>query len=168
MSFVIPLIVVSFGIIGLIKKVSVFEVFTQGVTKGLKIILVIAPTMIGLITAVTMLRSSGAVDLLVNLISPVAEKFGFPAEIIPVAVLRPVSGSGSTALLLDIFENYGPDSEIGRIISVMAGSTETTFYAVTMYYQSVGIKKIRHTLIAGLAADFTAFVFSVLTVRLFF
>lgn len=166
MSFIIPVIVVTFAVIGIVRKVPVFEVFCEGALKGLKTILSIAPTLMGLITAVTMLRESGAIDAMTDFISPFAEKLGFPAEIVPVAILRPVSGGGSTALLIDIFERLGPDSFAGKIVSVMAGSTETTFYAITVYYGSVGVKKIRHTLIAGLAADLTAVIFSVLTVRL--
>lgn len=167
MNYIVPAIVITFTAFGLIRKVPVFEVFCEGALKGLKTVLTIAPTLMGLITAVTMLRESGAIDALTNLISPFAEKLGFPAEIVPVAILRPVSGGGSTALLIDIFERLGPDSFAGKIVSVMAGSTETTFYAITLYYGSVGIKKIRHTLVAGLAADLTAVIFSVLTVRLF-
>lgn len=167
MNFIVPLIVIGFSVVGIIRKVPIFEVFCEGALKGLKTILTITPTLIGLITAVTMLRESGAIETFVKLISPFAEKAGFPAEIVPVAVLRPISGGGSTALLIDIFKRLGPDSITGKIVSVMAGSTETTFYAITVYFGSVGIKKIRHTLIAGLAADFTAVIFSVLTVRLF-
>ncbi|MBQ7385416.1 MAG: spore maturation protein [Ruminococcus sp.] len=167
MNFIVPLIVVTFVAVGLIKKVPVFEVFCQGAFKGLKTVVSITPTLLGLITAVTMLRESTALDSLTSFISPFAQRLGFPAEIVPVAILRPVSGGGSTALLIDIFERLGPDSFAGKIVSVMAGSTETTFYAITIYYGSVGVKKIRHTLIAGLAADLTAVIFSVLTVRLF-
>ena len=167
MSLIIPVIIMIFVSVGLIRKVPVFEVFCEGVVKGLKTILTIAPTLVGLITAVTMLRESGAIDALIKLVTPISQKLGFPAEIVPVAILRPISGGGATALLLDVFKNLGPDSFAGKIVSVMAGSTETTFYAITLYYGSVGIKKIRHTLIAGLAADFTAVVLSVLTVRFF-
>ncbi len=167
MNYIIPVIVIGFVVIGLIKKVPVFEVFCQGALNGLKTVVSITPTLVGLITAVTMLRESTALDSLTAFITPFAEKLGFPAEIIPVAILRPVSGGGSTALLIDIFERLGPDSFAGKIVSVMAGSTETTFYAITLYYGSVGVKKIRHTLIAGIAADLTAVIFSVLTVRLF-
>ena len=167
MSLIIPVTVIIFVLTGVIRKVPVFEAFCSGALKGLKTVLNIAPTLMGLITAVTMLRESGAIDALTALISPIAQKLGFPAEIVPVALLRPVSGGGSTALLIDIFKTSGPDSFAGKIVSVMAGSTETTFYAVTLYYSSVGVKKIRHTLLAGLAADLTAVIFSVLTVRLF-
>ncbi len=168
MEIIVPLVAVAFIIFGLVKKVGVFDAFLTGAKEGLHTAYMIAPTLVGLITAVTMLRASGAIDMLTQFITPLAEKLGFPAEIVPVAVLRPISGGGSTALLVGILEKFGPDSFAGRIVSVMAGSTETTFYAIAVYYGSVGIKKTRHTLFAGLCADFTAVVFSVLTVRLFF
>lgn len=167
MDLIVPLTVTAFVLFGLVKKVRVFDAFLCGAREGLNTVYTIAPTLVGLITAVFMLRTSGAFDFLTELISPVAEFLGFPPEIVPVALLRPVSGGGSTALLVGIFEDFGPDSFVGRIVSVMAGATETTFYAVAVYFSSAGIKKIRHTLIAGLVADFTAVVFSVLTVRLF-
>ncbi|MBQ4569614.1 MAG: spore maturation protein [Ruminococcus sp.] len=167
MEIIIPLVAVIFVLWGLVKKVGVFDSFLKGAKEGLSTAYMIAPTLIGLITAVTMLRSSGAVEALTKAITPMAQKLGFPAQIVPVALLRPISGSGSTALLISILEEFGADSFAGRIVSVMAGSTETTFYAIAVYYGSVGIKKSRHTLASGLCADFTAVVFSVLTVRLF-
>ncbi len=167
MEIIIPLVAVIFVLWGLIKKVGVFDAFLKGAREGLSTAYMIAPTLVGLITAVTMLRSSGAIEALTTAITPVAEKLGFPAQIVPVALLRPISGGGSSALLVSILEEYGADSFVGRIVSVMAGSTETTFYAIAVYFGSVGIKKSRHTLTAGLCADFTAVVFSVLTVRLF-
>lgn len=168
MSAIVPLVIVAIIAFGLIRRIPVFETFCIGVVKGLKTIYTIAPTIIGLITAVTLLRESKCFDLLARLISPIAEAVGFPAEIVPVALLRPVSGGGSTALVIDIFENFGPDSKIGRIVSVMAGSTETTLYAISVYFGSIGIKKIRHTLLAGLLADLTSVIFSVLIVNLFY
>lgn len=168
MEIIIPLVVVMFIVFGLVKRVGVFDSFLCGAKDGLYTLYTIAPTLIGLITAVTMLKASGATDMLTEAITPIAERLGFPAEIVPVAILRPISGGGSTALLLNIFKDCGPDSFAGRIVSVMAGSTETTFYAIAVYFGSVGIKRIRHTLISGLMADFTAVVFSVLTVRLFY
>lgn len=162
-----PLAVVVFLIAGIVKKVGVFDAFLSGAKEGLSTALTIAPAMVGLITAVTMLRESGVLEALSLFVSPLARSLGFPEEIVPVALLRPVSGSGATALILSAFEELGPDSFAGRILSVMAGSTETTVYAIAVYYASVGIKKTRHTLISGLCADFTAVVFSVLSVRLF-
>lgn len=167
MSIIVPVIAIIIILIGLIKRKPVFDLFCSGVTEGFNTIYKIAPTLLGLITAVTMLRESGVIDSLSVLFSPIAEKLGFPAQIVPLALLRPVSGGGSTALLIDIFETYGPDSTIGRIASVIAGSTETTLYVITLYYGSSRIKKIRHTLIAGLMADLTAIVFAVLTVNIF-
>lgn len=166
MAIIIPLVVAIFTGFGLWRKVGVFDSFLQGAREGLHTAYTIAPTLVGLITAVTMLRASGAIDLITQWITPVAQWLGFPPEIVPVAVLRPISGGGSTALLTDILERFGPDSFTGRIVSVMAGSTETTFYAIAVYYGAVGIRKSRHTLAAGLVADFTAVVFSVLSVRL--
>ncbi len=168
MALIVPVIIVLFIVFGLVKKVGVFDAFLCGAKEGLKTACSIAPTLIGLITAVTMLKASSAIDMLTELITPVASRLGFPAEIVPVALLRPVSGSGSTALIVNIFDTLGPDSFAGRIVSVMAGSTETTFYAIAVYYSAVGVKKTRHTLLAGLSADFTAMVMSVLTVRLFY
>ncbi len=163
-----PIFVCIVVIFGLIKKQSVFEQFLQGAKDGIKVLYSIAPTIIGLVFAVDLLRSSGAVDAMCNAISPIAQAVGFPAEILPMALLRPVSGSGATALLTSVFEDCGPDSFAGRVASVIAGSSETTFYAITMYFGSVGVTKIRHTLFAALAADFTAVFVSIVTVRLFF
>lgn len=167
MSLIIPIVIIAFSVIGVIRKVAVFDVFCKGAKEGINTLFTIAPTMIGLVTAVTMLRESGAIDMFSSSITPIAQRLGFPAELVPFAVLRPVSGGGSTALLIDIFKTSGPDSLTGKIASVMAGSTETTLYAISVYFGSVNIKKIRHTLVAGLMADFTAVVFSVLTVNLF-
>ena len=167
MEIAVPVAVVIFVVAGLIKKVGVFDAFLCGAKEGFCTAFSIAPAMVGLITAVTMLRESGAMEWLSGVISPLAQSLGFPAEIVPVALLRPVSGSGATALILGIFDEFGADSFVGRVVSVMAGSTETTIYAIAVYYSSVGIKKTRHTLVSGLCADFTAVVFSVLSVRLF-
>ena len=103
-----------------------------------------------------------------NLLSPFSEKIGFPSELLPMTLLRPISGGGSTALLNQALKDFGPDSYLGRCASVIAGSTETTFYAVTLYFNSIKIKKIRHTLFAALVADFTAAFVAVITVNLFF
>lgn len=166
MDIILPLIIAIFVCMGLIKRVGVFDCFLEGAKQGLLTACTIAPTLVGIITAVSMLRASGAIEALTNLISPIAECLGFPPQIVPAALLRPISGSGSTALVLDVFETMGPDSLCGRILSIMAGSTETTVYAIALYYGSIGVKKARHTLVSGLTADFTAVVFSVLCARL--
>ena len=165
-DFVIPVLIGAVVLYGIIKKVNVFESFKNGAREGLHTVYTIAPMMIGLLLAVGMIRSSGALDFLTEKLRPLFERLGYPSELFPMALLRPVSGSGATALLTDIYENSGADSFVGRCASVLAGSTETTFYAVTMYYGSVNIRHIRHTLAAALAADLTAMVMCVVTVGL--
>lgn len=155
-------------VFGLIKRVPVFDIFLKGAKEGMQILYSIAPTIIGLVFAVDLLRSSGAIDAICNFIEPVADYLGFPKEIVPMVLLRPVSGSGSTALLTSLYEQCGPDSFAGRVASVLAGSSETTFYAIAMYFGCIKVKKIRHTLFAAIIADLTAAVMSVLTVRLYF
>lgn len=167
MELVMPCALAFVLIYGLFKKVPVFETFVLGAKDGIKTMYNVAPTLIGLITAVTMLRECGVLDIMCKAMVPITDKLGFPSELLPMTLLRPVSGGGSTALLVAIYEDYGPDSFFGRCASVIAGSSETTFYAVTLYYGAVGIKKIRHTLFASLMADLTAAVMSVFTVRLF-
>ena len=155
-------------VFGLIKRVPVFDIFLKGAKEGMQILYNIAPTIIGLVFAVDLLRSSGAIDAICNFIEPAADFLGFPKEIVPMVLLRPVSGSGSTALLTSLYEQCGPDSFAGRVASVLAGSSETTFYAIAMYFGCIKVKKIRHTLFAAIIADITAAVMSVLTVRLYF
>lgn len=168
MEIAVPAFIAIVVAVGLIKRVPVFDAFADGAKKGLITLYHIIPTLVGLIVAVNMLKASGAMDMLSSLVEPLAEKIGFPKEIVPMVLLRPVSGSGSTALLNQIYTDNGPDSFAGRVASVLAGSTETTFYAVTVYYGSTNVKKIRHTLWVALTADFTAAVMAVLTVRIFF
>ncbi|MDD6848269.1 MAG: spore maturation protein [Oscillospiraceae bacterium] len=165
-DYFVPVFIAVVVVVGLFKKVPLFDAFIVGAKKGFEILLNIAPTIVGLIVAVDMLKASGAITMLCDFISPVADALGFPKEIVPMVLLRPVSGGGSTALLTNIYKDCGPDSFAGQVASVLAGSTETTFYAIAVYYGSVKVKKVRHTLAAALCADFTAFVMAVLTVRL--
>lgn len=168
MEFVMPAFACIIVVFGLIKRVPVFDIFLKGAKEGMQILYNIAPTIIGLVFAVDLLRSSGAIDAICNFIEPIADFLGFPKEIVPMVLLRPVSGSGSTALLTSLYEQCGPDSFAGRVASVLAGSSETTFYAIAMYFGCIKVKKIRHTLFAAIIADITAAVMSVLTVRLYF
>lgn len=161
----IIMLVVGFGII---KRVPVFELFTDGVKEGLRNMYDITPSLLALITSVYMLRQSGAIDAFCTALNPILKPLGFPPELLPMVLLRPVSGSGALALLNNILSQYGADSFIGRCASVMAGSTETTFYAIAVYFGAVGIKKTGHTLPAALLADFTGMVTAVLTVNIFF
>lgn len=166
MEIIVPVTVAFVVLYGMIKKVKIFDAFIEGAVEGLHTLYMIIPTITGLVVAVEMLQQSGTIDLVCKAVEPLADFFSFPKEIVPMAVLRPISGSGATALLTNIYENYGPDSLVGNIASVLAGSTETTLYAVTMYFGSVGITKTRHTLFVGLLADFTALVLAIMTVKL--
>lgn len=138
---------------GLSKQINVFDTFVEGAKDGINTILRILPPLIGLMTAVGVLRASGALDFLVYLLKPPAAVLGIPPEAMPLALLRPVSGSASLALVAEIVREYGPDSYVGRVVSTMMGSTETIFYTLAVYYGSIGIKNIRYTLAAALIAD---------------
>ena len=162
-----PLFAAAIVCFGLIKRVPVFDCFIQGAREGAGVLFQIAPTIIGLVFAVSLLRSSGAVDAICKFVQPAADFLGFPKEVVPMAMLRPVSGSGSSALLISVYKQCGPDSFAGRVASVIAGSSETTFYAVAMYYGSIGIRNVRHTLVAAIAEDLTAFAVSVIVVKNF-
>ena len=163
--YVIPVLLFCIVIAGVFKKVPVFDTFLQGASEGISSTFSIAPSLIGLITAVTMLKASGALDLFANFISPVSNIIGIPSQVIPLALLRPVSGSGSIALLDNILKNYHSDSFIGRIASVIMGSTETTFYTLTVYFGCVKIKNSRHALASALIADFTALIIAVTVIN---
>ena len=167
MELIMPAFAAVIIIFGLIKRVPVFDCFLEGAKEGFLTLYRIAPTILGLVFAVGLLRSSGAIDVICTALSPVADAVGFPVEVVPMALLRPVSGGGSTALLISVFEDCGPDSFAGRVASVLAGSSETTFFAITMYFGSIGVKRIRHTAIAAVAADLTAMIMSAALVRHF-
>ncbi|MCR4925977.1 MAG: spore maturation protein [Clostridiales bacterium] len=167
-SYILPIIVALVIIYGLFKKIEVFSCFINGAKKGLNIFKTLMPSLTALIVAVTMLDISGGLDFIKWLIKPFASALGIPDEVIPLAVISPLSGSGSLSVFENILAKYGADSFIGRVASVMMGSTETTFYAIAVYYGAIGIKKTRHTVIAGLFADFIGFILSNIMVRLFF
>lgn len=157
---------VLFG--GLLRGRDVYAAFLDGAGEGIHMMFKLIPSFVGLIVAVEMLNSSGLMQALADVISPFTKQILLPAELVPMMLLRPVSGSASNAIMINLFSRFGPDSYIGRLASVISGSTETTFYAVTVYYGSCGIRKLRHTLLAALVADFTAMAVSLLAVNLIF
>lgn len=134
--------------------------------EGLRTSLKLLPTLVGLLVAVSMVRASGLLELLCVPLAPVAESLGVSPELLPLALLRPISGSGASAYTLDLLQRFGPDSPTGQMASVLSSSTETTFYAVAVYFGACGYRRLRHTLPAALLGDFTALVFSILTVKL--
>lgn len=167
-AFMLTGFVLTVIIFGLLKKRNVFSDFLEGAKSGITTVLNILPPIIALIIAVDMLRISGTMDLLTTAILPIADFLGISKEIIPLCIISPISGSGSMAMYNDILTNFGTDSYIGRVASVISGATETTFYAITVYYGAIGVKKTRHTVIASLCADFTSFIIASLIVKLLF
>lgn len=165
--YIIPTVLAIIIITGLIKKVAIFDSFLQGAAEGIQSTFSIMPSLIGLITCVTMLKSSGAFDLFANFFAPFFKIINMPAEIIPLVILRPISGSGSIALLNNIFKNFGADSHIGNLASAIMGSTETTFYTLAVYFGSVGIKNSRHAVASALIADTVAIITATCLVNIF-
>lgn len=163
-----PAIVAAIILFGWLRGVNVFEAFLAGAKTGISTAFGIIPALTALILAVGVFSASGALDILTHAIAPAANAVGIPAEVVPLALLRPISGSGALAVLSDILNRFGPDSMIGRIASVMQGSTETTFYTIAVYFGAVSVKKTRHTLPAALIGDITGFLMSVWFVRFFF
>ena len=164
--FAMPLFIAIFVTAGLVKRVGVYDCFTEGAKEGAESMLGIIAPLVGLMVAINMLRESGALELIARLLSPVLNFVGIPAEVLPLALLRPISGSASLAIVTDIFRMSGPDSLAGKIASVMMGSTETTFYTIAVYFGAVGIKNTRHTLPAALSADLTGILLSAIVARL--
>ena len=167
-NYLIPCVIGLILVFGLVRRVPLFDTFLEGAKEGAKSTFGIIPALVGLITAVSMLKASGALDMFTAFIAPLAEKIGLPPQVVPLMLLRPVSGSGSLALVDQIFSSSGVDSFAGRGAAVMMGSTETTFYAIAVYFGSVNIRKTRHTIPSALTADFTSVAIAVLTVRLLF
>lgn len=167
-NYIIPLVMCGILVFGLIKKVNVFDTFLEGSKEGAYTTFQILPAIIAIITAIGMFRASGALDFLVGLLQPLCDFLGFPPELTPLAIIRPISGSGALAVYQDILAQYGPDSFIGRVASVLQGSTETTFYTIAVYYGAIKISKTRYTVPCALSADLTGFIMSALAVRLFF
>lgn len=167
-DLILPLLLACVGLYGAGKRVNVYAALTRGAEDGLTVLLHIIPALVGLLTAVSMFRASGAMALLTRLCAPLLERLGIPPETVPLMLIRPVSGSGALAVASDLMAAYGPDSFIGRVATVMMGSTETTFYTIAVYFGSAGIVRTRHTVPAALAADLTGFLAAALTVRLLF
>ncbi len=166
--FIIPLIVVGFPLYGLFKRVRVFEVFVEGAKDGFNVAVRIIPYLVAILFAVGMFRASGAMEFLTNALNPVLSRIGFPAEVLPMAIVRPLTGSGSAGLVVDLIKRYGEDSIFVKMAAVMFGSTETTFYVIAVYFGAINIRNTRHAIAAGLTADFSAMIIGIWLVRLLF
>ena len=165
-NYIVPGILAFITLYGLLHEVPVFDAFVSGARSGIGVAFRILPSLVALTTGVGMLRASGALDVFSYALSPLAQLLSLPVEVIPLALLRPISGSSAMVIFQDLLANFGPDSYVGRVASVMQGSTETTVYTIAVYYGAAGIVRSRHTLPAALCADLTGFVASALMVRL--
>ena len=167
-SLVIPALLAAVAVCGMGRRVDVYAALTHGAEEGLTVLLRIIPALVGLLTAVSMFRASGALEWFSDLCAPLLDLLGIPAETMPLMLIRPVSGSGALAVASDLMMTHGPDSYEGRVAAVMLGSTETTFYTIAVYFGSAGIIRTRHAVPAALVADLAGFLASALAVRLFF
>ena len=167
-DYIVPILLLAASVVALRKKENGYDLMLQGAADGLKLLLSISPALVLLLTAVHMLRASGAAELLSSLLAPVFRPFGIPPETALLVLIRPISGSAALAVGADLMTRYGVDSQIGRTAAVMLGSTETTFYTISVYFGAAGIKKTRYTIPAALFADFVGFFMASWTVRLLF
>ena len=166
--FIIPVILVGFPLYGLYKRVPVYESFVEGAKEGFQVAVRIIPYLVAILFAIAMFRASGAMEALTRLLDPALALIGFPAELLPMAIIRSLSGSGSAALVVDMINQYGEDSIFVKMAAVMFGSTETTFYVIAVYFGAINIRRTRHAVPAGLISDVAAMLFAVWTVRLLF
>lgn len=167
-NWVIPaaiLVIISGGIL---RKVKVYEVFVEGAKEGFNVAIRIIPFLVAILCAIAAFRYSGAMDILTTVLSPLTKLIGMPAETVPLALIRPLSGSGALGLMSDLITAHGPDSFMGRLASTMMGSTETTFYVLAVYFGSVGIRKSRHAVAAGLMADIAGILSAVVICNILF
>lgn len=157
----IPVLLVFIPLVGMIRKVKVYDVFVDGAKEGFEVAVKIIPFLVGILVAIGMFRGSGAMELLTSALRPVMSATGFPAELMPLAILRTLTGSGSLAFATDVIKTNGPDSLIGRMAATMYGSSETTFYVLAVYFGAVSVKKTRHAVPAALIGDFVAAIATV-------
>ena len=167
-DYIVPLLLFLCCAIALGKRENPYDLMLQGAGDGLKLLLSIVPTLVLLLTAVTMLRASGAMELLTRWLGPVFRFVGIPPETAMLVLIRPISGSAALAVGADLMATYGVNSAIGRTAAIMLGSTETTFYTISVYFGAAGIRRTRYTVPAALIADLTGFFVAALTTKLFY
>ena len=167
-SIIIPSIVLIIITYGFLKNIAIYECFLKGVREGLELALNIFPTMFAMSICVNILLNSQVISLFTDLISPLLKIVNYPQDLVSLAIMRPISGSSSLMLMDNILKVHGPDSFIGRVASVLQGSTDTTIYIISLYFSSVGIKKIKYSLLVGLLADLMAVIISFITIKILF
>lgn len=167
-ALAVPLLIIAILVWGAYKRVPVYEEFVKGAKDGVSVALRILPFLLAMFLALGILRASGALDMAASVLSPVLNVIGVPVEVVPLLIVRPLSGSGSLGILADLLSTHGPDSMIGRMASTIQGSADTTFYIVTVYFGAVGIRKVRHAVWTGLIADIVGFLASIIVCTLVF
>lgn len=167
-QWAIPALIALIIITGLQKRVPLYETFVDGAKDGFNTAISIIPHLVGMMVAIEIFRTSGALGWMIDWMKPVLNFFNIPSDIIPLALLRPITGAGSTAVMNDIFIQFGPDSFIGKLASIMQGSTDTTLYVLTVYFGSVGIRKYRYALKVGLIADAAGIIASIVIANILF
>ena len=167
-TWAIPFFLAAIPLYGIFRKVKVYESFVEGAKGGVQTAVRIIPYLVAMLVAVGMLRAAGAIDMMAATLAPLLDLLRFPAEILPLAIMRPLSGSGSLGIVTELVTAHGADSFIGRLAASVYGSTETTFYVLAVYFGAVGIRKTRHAVIAGLTADVTGLAAAVIICRLVF
>jgi len=167
-NLAIPFLLLVIPILGFSKKVKVYETFVEGAKEGFNVAVRIIPYLVAILVAIGMFRASGAMGYMVKIISPVTNLIGMPAEALPVALMRPLSGSGTLGIVTELMNQHGPDSFIGRLTSTMFGSTETTFYVLAVYFGAVGIRNSRHAVAAGLIGDLVGMLAAVFICHIVF
>ncbi len=164
-NWALPLLVLLIVTAAAVKRVNVYSAFVKGAKEGLETVFRIAPYLLAMLVAIRVFQSSGAMDLLTQIIAPVGNLVSAPRQVLPLAIVRPLSGSGSLGMLAGILQEHGPDSQAGLIASTVQGSTETTFYILTVYFGAVSISRARHAPLVGLLADVAGFIAAVLAVN---
>ncbi len=167
-KIVLPLIIFIIIVSGVKKKINIYDVFLEGAKEGLITTFNIFPSVIAMIFAINIFLDSNVLSFLISLLRPILGTVSFPIEIIPMALLRPISGTASLAIMNDIFKNFGPDSFIGRLASILQGCTDTTVYVIALYFGSIKITKIKHSLWVGLFADLVGIIMAIVLTNLFF
>lgn len=167
-AWAVPALFCFFLVIGLLRRIPVYETFIHGAEEGFQVAVRIIPYLVAMFVAIKVFRVSGAMELLAHFCAPLLSALGLPPEVLPLALMRPLSGSSALGIATELIKTYGPDSFIGRLASVMQGTTDTTFFVLTVYFGSVGIKKYRHALALGLIADLTGLFLSLLLCKIIF
>ena len=167
-DLILPLIILTIVSFGLYKKIDIYDTFCNGIKEGIKTTLQIFPTILAMLVAINILLKSNLISDLTNILKPILSFIKFPVEILPLSLLKPISGSSSLIVMNELLKTYGPDSYIGRISSVIQGSTDTTIYILSLYFTSIGIKKTKYALKVGLIADLLTIIIAIITVNILF